>query len=61
MLRCIQPNQLVKRIYRKQIRCVIEFEDNIYLIIKDSRGEDVLLKGKWNYYQGFKYVEEEVP
>ena len=61
MLRCVQPNQSVKRIYRKQIRCVLEFDDNIYLIIKDSRGEDVLLKGKWNYYQGFKYVQEEVP
>lgn len=61
MLRCIQPNQSVKRICRHQIRCVLEFEDNIYLIIKDASGENLLLKSKWNYYQGFKHVEEEVP
>ena len=61
MLRCIQSNQSLKRICRKQIRCVLEFENNLFLIIRVSPNEDTVVKCKWNYYQGFKHIEEEVP
>ena len=61
MLRCIQSNQSLKRICRKQIRCVLEFENDLFLIIRVSSNEDIVVKCEWNYYQGFKYIEAEVP
>lgn len=61
MLRCIHANQTINRIYRKQIRCVLEFENNIYLILKESEDQDILIKSEWDFHSGFKYIEEEIP
>ena len=61
MLRCIRPDQSVNRIYRNQIRCILKFENKLYLIVKDSNDDNVIFRSKWNYYQGFKYIVEEVP
>ena len=61
MLRCIQQDQAVYRIYRNRIRCVLAFENKLYLMLGVSNGDDVIFRCKWNYYHGFRYLEEEVP
>ena len=61
MLRYIRSDQIVKRICRSQIRCILKLENKLYLIVKDSDDENVIFRSKWDCYQGFKYVDEEVP
>lgn len=61
MLRCVRSDTSFKRICRDKIRCVLEFEDNLYLIINNSRGANEVLQAEWNYYQGFNRVEQDIP
>lgn len=42
---------ITENVILRCIRCIPEIEDSIYLIVKDARDEDVLLKSRWNYYQ----------
>ena len=60
-MQCVQSDHLIERIRCDRIQCVLEFENSFYLMIKDVPWKCVLQKCRWNYYQGFQPIEEEIP
>jgi len=60
MKRCTQAEEGDGRIRRKQIRCVFRFEGELYLILTNELGEDIVTRGEWNWYEGFTHAAEYV-
>ena len=61
MLKSVRSALYIDALSRKQIRCVFEYGCKRYLIAKDTNGDDLIFECKPNYYQGFKYVENDIP
>ena len=61
MSKCIQANQVIERINRNKIRCAFEFENKCYLILENAKDDHVVIRTKWDFYRGFRHVEEGIP
>ena len=58
---CMQFGDSDAVLGRKQIRCVIKMEDELYAIRTDCFGKYDLIRCRWDPYAGFEPLEEEVP